>query len=183
MTVSKARSARRVTTPRSAAKQDAVAMLEADHAKVGAMFERFATMKADGVKKAALVAKICDELETHMDIEEEIFYPSVRAAIRAGDLMDEAGVEHESFKALIGQLRALKPGEGQYDARVTVLGEYLRHHVKEEQEQMFPKARKTQIDLVALADAMRARRRELLGGGSRTQELFALTLAYPGMMI
>jgi hypothetical protein len=107
----------------------------------------------------------------------------MRAALRDEALMDEAGVEHESFKTLIGQLRSLQPGEEQYAARVTVLGEYVKHHVKEEHGQMFPKARKTDVDLVALADAMRARRRELQDGDGRTQELFALTLAYPGMMV
>ncbi len=168
---------------RHAPREDAVTMLKNDHARVDELFKRFAALKSGGARKGALVAKICDELDVHMDIEEQIFYPGIRAAIGADALMDEAAVEHGSFKTLIEELRFLKPGDTQYDARVTVLAEYVRHHVKEEHEQMFPKARKTDIDLVALADAMRARKRDLVGPAARTQELFALSLAYPGMMV
>ena len=105
-------------------------------------------------RKSALVEKICSALEAHTAVEEEIFYPAVREAMRDEDLMDEADVEHDSAKALIAQLRAGHPGDDHYDATVMVLGEYIRHHVKEEHGEIFPKARKAKVDLKALGERM-----------------------------
>ena len=102
------------------------------------------------------------ELSVHTKVEEEIFYPAVREAIDDEDLMDEADVEHDGAKSLIAQLQAMKPGEDHYDAKVTVLGEYIDHHVKEEHEEMFPKARKAKVDSVQLGEQISARKKELL---------------------
>jgi hypothetical protein len=101
-------------------------------------------------------------------VEEEIFYPAVRAAIDDDDLMDEADVEHAGARELIAQLEDMEPGDDHYDAKVTVLGENVDHHVKEEQDEMFPKARKAKLDLAALGAAMLERKRELRAsdGGS-----------------
>jgi hypothetical protein len=140
---------------------DALALLADDHARVAQWFARFAKLRSDGPQKAALVLRICDAIELHARVEEEIFYPTVRALIGDDDLMDEAAVEHEAVKSLVEQLRALRPGDFHYDAKVTVLGEYVRHHVDEEQRQMFPKVRRTGIDLIALGRALKARRRQL----------------------
>ena len=117
----------------------------------------------------------------HARVEEELFYPSVRPAIGDDELMDEAAVEHHSLKTLVEQLRGMKPGGARYDATVTVLREYVKHHVKEEQDEMFPKVREMDLDLVALGRAIKTRKRQLKGE-SGSQGLLGLT-AFPGMMI
>jgi hemerythrin superfamily protein len=170
----------RPVSPRAAA-DNALAVLRADHDRVNELFTRFERLKSNGPQKAQLVERICDELELHTRIEDELFYPSVRPAIGDDDLMDEAQVEHESAKALIEQLRAMKPGDTLYDAKVKVLGEYVRHHVKEEQDEMFPKVEKIDLDLVALGRALKTRKRQLKGE-SEAQGLLGLA-AFPGMMI
>ena len=107
--------------------------------------------------------QICGLLKVHTTIEEEIFYPAARAALAAkgDDMLDEATVEHASAKALIAQLESASPGDQLYDAKLTVLGEYIKHHVKEEQEEMFPKCRKAKMDLRGLGAQMAARKAEL----------------------
>jgi hemerythrin-like domain-containing protein len=149
------------------AKKDAISILTEDHKKVKKMFTDFdKLMKSENKEeeKGALVEKICEELTVHTQIEEEIFYPAVRAAIADDDLMDEADVEHAGAKELIEQLENMQPGDDHYDARVTVLGENIDHHVKEEQDDMFPKAKKAKIDLAALGAQMLERRQELQEG-------------------
>ena len=98
----------------------------------------------------------------HTALEEEIFYPAVREAIDDEDLMNEAAVEHETARMLVEQLENMGPDDPNYFATFTVLGEYVRHHIKEEQGEMFPAARKAGLDLAALAERMQARRDELL---------------------
>lgn len=159
-TESRAQTGRRKSKPRAGG--DAVAMLKADHKKVEEMFKKFETMEDDGARKAELVKQICDELVVHTTIEEEIFYPAVRAAINDDDLMEEAEVEHDSAKALIDQLNGMQPGDERFQATVTVLGEYIQHHVKEEHKEMFPKAKKAKVDLQALGEEMAARKMELM---------------------
>ena len=106
--------------------------------------------------------RICKELKVHTQIEEEIFYPATRAALpKEDDLLDEAQVEHDGAKDLIRQLDAMKPEDDFFDAKVTVLGEYIKHHVKEEHEEMFPKVRKTKLDLRELGMRMAFRKQEL----------------------
>jgi hemerythrin-like domain-containing protein len=144
--------------------QDAIAMLTADHREVSDMFEQFEKL-TDRAKatKTKLVEKICTALIAHTTIEEEIFYPAVRAAIKEGDdMVDEAVVEHASAKDLIQQLQEMNPEEDLYDAKVKVLGEQIEHHVKEEEEEMFPQARKAGLDLVALGQEMAMRKQELI---------------------
>ena len=148
--------------------QDAISILTEDHKKVKAMFTDFEKLMNSGDKeeeKAALVATICEELTVHTQIEEEIFYPAVRAAIDDDDLMDEADVEHVGAKDLIAQLEQMEPGDDHYDAKVTVLGENVDHHVKEEQDEMFPKVKKADLDLAALGAQMLERRLELQARG------------------
>jgi hemerythrin superfamily protein len=143
---------------------DAIALLTADHKAVKALFKQFEELSGEDdadEQKATLVARICDELTVHAQIEEEIYYPAVRAAIEDDDLMDEADVEHESAKDLIAQLESMSPGDDHYDAKVTVLGEYIDHHVKEEESEMFSKARKADVDNAALGQEMATRKAEL----------------------
>ena len=139
---------------------DALALLKADHDLVQDLFDKFEKAKTDK-QKATLAEQICTELTIHAQIEEEIFYPAVREAIGEDDLMDEADVEHAGAKDLIAQIDASAPGEEHFDAKVTVLGEYIKHHVKEEQSEMFPKVRKADLDLKALGAEMDARKAEL----------------------
>jgi hemerythrin superfamily protein len=144
------------------ASQDAVALLKQDHKKVLDMFKEFEGMQENGSRKAALVKQICDELLVHTTLEEEIFYPAVRMAIEDDKLMDEAAIEHDSAKTLIDQLHGMEPGDERYDATVTVLGEYIQHHVNEEHKEMFPKAKKAKIDLRHLGEEIAARKEELM---------------------
>jgi len=148
--------------------KDAIAILSEDHKNVKTMFTDFTKlMKSEGKdeEKGALVEKICEEFTVHTQIEEEIFYPAVRAAIGDDDLMDEADVEHAGAKELIAQLEEMEPGDDHYDAKVTVLGENVDHHVKEEQDEMFPKAKKAKLDLAALGAQMLERKQELQATG------------------
>ncbi|MES2561096.1 MAG: hemerythrin domain-containing protein [Pseudomonadota bacterium] len=144
---------------------NAIALLTADHKKVKQLFKTFEKLKKDdaaGEEKSALVQEICRELSVHAQVEEEIFYPAVREAIDDEDLMDEADVEHAGAKSLIAQLKTMDPEDDHYDAKVTVLGEYIDHHVKEEQDEMFPKAKKRKVDIAALGQQIMKRKKELL---------------------
>lgn len=144
--------------------QDAIAILTADHKKVKKLFADFDKLKdtENDVDKASLVDQICNELKIHTELEEEIFYPAVRKAIDDGDLMDEALVEHAGAKDLIAQLEDASPEDDLYDAKVTVLGEQIDHHVKEEEGDMFPKAKKAKVDTEALGAMMLKRKAALM---------------------
>lgn len=144
--------------------QDAISLLKADHKAVEKLFKEFESLKEDEDmqdEKVDLVAQICKELKIHTQIEEEIFYPAARGSIEESDLLDEAKVEHASAKDLIEQLESMKPDEEYYDAKVTVLGEYVMHHVQEEEKEMFPKVKKTELDLQDLGEQMAQRKEDL----------------------
>ncbi len=144
----------------------AIALLMDDHQRVRQLFAEFKKLKdssgATDDQKAKLVAQVCQELLIHAQVEEEIFYPAVRAAIDDQDLMDEAAVEHAGAKDLIGQLLRMTPDEDLYDAKVTVLSESIEHHVKEEEGSMFPQARKAASLDPTLRDQLLQRKQELL---------------------
>jgi len=148
-------------TTNASGKQDAVALLVADHKKVTAMFKEFEHLKSQA-GKADLVEEICKELTIHMQIEEEIFYPAVKAALSDHELVPEANVEHVSVKDLIAQLEGQRPGSDEYDAKVKVMGELIEHHVKEEETDMFPKAKKSKLDLASLGSQMAERKHQLM---------------------
>ena len=151
------------TARKPAAKMDAIGMLVADHKKVQKAFKDFEELKKGGSKrgKSDIVRQTCADLTVHTKIEEEIFYPAARKAIKDADLMDEATVEHAGAKDLIAQLESMQPGDDLYDAKFTVLGESVNHHIREEQNEMFPKVRKTKLDLNALGEQMAQRKAEL----------------------
>ena len=161
------KSASKKKSASSRSPSDAIALLRADHRTVQELFKQFEKTRSDDRKKA-LAEQICTELTIHAQIEEEIFYPAARGAIRDEDLLDEATVEHQSAKDLIAQIEG-GAGEDLWEAKVTVLGEYINHHVKEEQNELFPKVQKTRLDLKALGEQMPARKMELMGdeGGSK----------------
>lgn len=142
---------------------DAIALLKADHRKVEDLFEKFESAK-DDTKKQAIAQKICNELKIHTAIEEEIFYPALEGKIEE-DTLAEAYVEHDGAKVLVNDIMAGSPADDYYDAKVKVLSEEIKHHVKEEEmpkEGMFAQARETDVDLVALGDKMLARKEELM---------------------
>jgi hemerythrin superfamily protein len=141
--------------------QDAIALLEADHREVERYFEQYKNAKSRADKKG-LATKICGALRVHAQIEEEIFYPAARKSTKDNDLLDEATVEHAGAKVLIAEIEAMQPGMPLYDAKVTVLGEQIQHHVKEEEGELFPKARESRLDLKALGKDMAARKAELM---------------------
>lgn len=151
----------RKTSPTVWKPQDAIALLKADHKKVSGLFAEFEATRSASRKKK-LVTQICTELTVHTQIEEEIFYPAVKAALKDKELVPEATVEHGSVKDLIAQVKGVEPDGEMYDARVKVMSEFVKHHVKEEQNQMFPKAKKTKLDMKALGAQMAARKEELL---------------------
>jgi hemerythrin-like domain-containing protein len=150
------------TRSRSAA---AIEMLKEDHDKVKKAFKEFEKMdRSDTESALQVVETVCQDLKVHTALEEEIFYPAVRAAIEDEDIMNEAAVEHETAKTLIEQLENMGADDPNYFATFTVLGEYVMHHAKEEESEMFPQAKKAKdLDLEALGEQMKARKEELMG--------------------
>ncbi len=144
-------------------KLDAIALLKADHRKVENLFKKFEGAKGADRKKA-LAQEICTELSIHATIEEEIFYPACKEAVEE-DKMDEAYVEHDGAKVMIAELLGSAPDKDFYDAKMKVLSEEIKHHVKEEErpaEGLFAKARDAGIDMDGLGDRLSARKEELL---------------------
>jgi len=140
----------------------AFAMLAKDHKAVNSLFKQYE--KGEDTEKRTILQSICAALTAHAKLEEEIFYPALRAAFgdEGVDLLDEATVEHATLKALIAELEDAEPGDALVDAKVTVLSEYVKHHVQEEEDEIFPKAKKTKaLDLDALGEEMAARKEEL----------------------
>lgn len=149
-------------TARSAARPaDAIKLLKDDHKEVKGYFKQYEELE-DEAEKQTLADKICLALTVHAQIEEEIFYPAAREAIDDDDLLDEAEVEHASAKQLIAEIQALKAGDRLFDAKVTVLGEYIDHHVEEEETEMFPESRDSDLDLKTLGEQLAARKAELM---------------------
>jgi hemerythrin superfamily protein len=153
---------RRQILSRQRAPNDALELLHSDHQQVEDLFAQFEKARTAD-RKERLAAQICSELKVHAQVEEEIFYPAARKALpRSRDLLDEATVEHGSAKALISQIEASEPRDPLFDANVLVLSEYIKHHVKEEESELFPQLRKADLDLVALGDAITERKAALM---------------------
>ena len=150
------------TDTKSKKVQEATALLRADHKLVDALFEEFENATTTA-KKRTLVQQICQELMIHAQIEEEIFYPVVKKALKDKDLIPEATVEHETLRHLITQLldENIADDKEMYNAKVKVLSEYVKHHVKEEQNELFPKVKKTNLDLHELGAQLQQRKEEL----------------------
>ena len=140
----------------------AISLLKKDHREVDSWFDEYEQLEADS-EKLALFNKIALALKVHTQIEEEIFYPEERGDIE-DDMLDEAYVEHAGAKNLIAEIEAMKPSEDFYDAKVKVLGEYIKHHVKEEEQPggLFSQAKKGDEDLDAMGERMKARKEELM---------------------
>ncbi|VWX48433.1 hemerythrin domain-containing protein [Novosphingobium sp. 9U] len=149
-------------TQRAAAKPaDAIKLLKDDHREVQKWFKDYDKLEDDTAKQE-LADRICLALTIHTQIEEEIYYPAAREAIDDDDLLDEAEVEHASAKQLIAEIQSMKAGDRLFDAKVTVLGEYVNHHVEEEEAEMFPESRDSDLDLKALGVQLAERKAELM---------------------
>jgi len=141
--------------------QDALALLKEDHRKVEKLFKDYESAKGEG-RKEKLARQISLELTIHTMIEEEIFYPACKGKIDE-DMLKEAYVEHDAAKLLMAEIEA---GNGEsddfFDAKVQVLGEQIDHHVKEEEDELFPEVRKADIDTKALGEQLASRKQELM---------------------
>lgn len=155
--------------------KDACDLLDADHRAVKKLFKQFDELTASKGRRAMesrreIALQICRELTVHAQIEEEIFYPALREAIRETDLLAEAEVEHATAKDLIAQIEAGDLDDEAFNARVKVLSEYIDHHVKEERNEIFPKARSAKrLDLTGMRDQLEARKEALLGAEAETE--------------
>jgi hemerythrin-like domain-containing protein len=148
-------------------RDDAIELLKQDHRKVEGLFKEFEKLKEeDEDATAQVIETACMELKIHDKIETEIFYPAVREQAEqeeVEDLLDEAEVEHETVRELIEKLEGMDPGDDKRSAHFTVLSEYVKHHVQEEEKEMFPKLRKLkELDLVAVGEEMKQRKSELM---------------------
>ena len=154
--------------PTSQRQKDVCDLLDADHKAIKKMFKDFDSLCESRARNAGqlrmdLAREICTELTIHTQLEEEIFYPALREAIKETDLLAEAEVEHQTAKDLIAQIQAAEMVDEAFDAKVKVLGEYIDHHVKEERNEIFPKARSAKkLDLVAMREEVEARKEALL---------------------
>lgn len=140
--------------------QDATVLLKADHKLVSTLFADYEATNSSS-KKKQLVDQICKELSIHAQVEEEIFYPAVQKALKDHELVPEAIVEHSTLKDLIAAVKGIEPNGDMYDAKIKVMSEYVKHHVKEEESEMFPEAKSTQLDLVKLGTLMSERNIQL----------------------
>ena len=136
-------------------------MLRADHQLVSKLFEEY-EKSSSTAKKMQIVSRICTELSVHAQLEEEIFYPAVKEALKDKELVPEAAVEHATLKDLIAQVEGIEPDGEMFDAKIKVLSEYVKHHVKEEQNEIFPKAKASKLDMVELGAQMASRKEEIL---------------------
>jgi len=140
----------------------AVRLLKQDHREVEGWFDEYEQLEEDD-EKLALFNKIALALKVHTQIEEEIFYPEERGQVE-DDMLDEAFVEHNGAKILIAEIEAMQPSDEYYDAKVKVLGEYIKHHVKEEEQPggIFAQAKKGDEDLEAMGERLKVRKEQLM---------------------
>ena len=157
----------RAASTRAPSTDDAIKLLMTDHKQVKALFKQYDELvdsEAGADEKEALAAQICQMLTVHATVEEELFYPAAREVLGEDEcLVDEADIEHASAKELIAQIEDSTPDDDHYDAKVKVLGEYIDHHVKEEEGEMFPKVKKAKLDTEALGAHLAARKEQLMG--------------------
>ena len=146
------------------APRDAIALLKQDHRTVSALFEEFE--KADEEEQATIAQRVCQLLTVHAQIEEELLYPAAKEAFEGEeedeDLVNEAEVEHGSAKELIAKIEAMSSDDEHFKATVTVLGEYIKHHVKEEEGELFPQLKKTDLDLKEIGSRLADRKFALM---------------------
>jgi hypothetical protein len=146
----------------SASGNDAFEVLEQDHREVEEWFDEYDELEKDDERKMELAEKICTALKVHAQIEEEIFYPRAREATKDDELIDEAVVEHATVKSLIGEIEEMEVGEELYDAKIRVLGEMVKRHIREEEEELFPELQSSKMDLEGVGKELAKRKDELV---------------------
>jgi hemerythrin superfamily protein len=152
---------------RTRKKDDAMELLKQDHREVETLFKEFEKLEQDGEEAVEqVIATACTELKIHDKIETEVFYPAIRE--QAGneeieDLLNEAEVEHTSVRNLIQTIESMDPADEKRTAHFTVLMEYVKHHVKEEEKEMFPKLKKLDVDFERIGQQLKERKAELMG--------------------
>jgi len=160
---------RRKSTRKTASRsrRDAISLLKADHRQVEGWFSSFEKTRSE-TRKQELASRICGALKVHTRIEEEIFYPAFLEMAQDEDIHHEAVVEHDGAKKLIAEIEAATPADEYFDAKVTVLSEMIKHHVKEEEQPggMFAKAKKSDMDLAELGKRMATRKKQLMNSSS-----------------
>ena len=162
------------STARSS-RQDAISLLKADHRQVEAWFKQFDNTESKQ-RKGTLAGRICEALKVHTTIEEELFYPAFLQATDDQEIHHEAEVEHNGAKKLIAEIEDSNPDDEYFDAKVTVLREMIKHHVKEEEQPggMFAEARRSDMDLESLGAQLQARKQELQNGENRWERVAEL---------
>jgi len=143
---------------------DALELLAADHLAVRQLFDTYRSLaghEASGGRRRAVAEQACMRLTIHAKLEEELFYPAAREAVRDDDLLDALDVEHACVRDLVCQILAMGPDEELYDAKVTVLGQYVLKHIEEEERELFPRLRHSGVDLALMAQRLAERRQEL----------------------
>lgn len=174
--------ASRTARPAARRSKDALAFLKQDHRTVEALFKQFEEA-TDGRTRSSLMRRIAQALTVHAQIEEEILYPAARQELEDHDLLNEAQVEHDSAKKLIAEIEQMRPSEQLYKAKVTVLKEYVKHHVKEEERELFPLLKKCDLDLEAMGEELANRHQELMKGSSAARSRARRTGAETGMQL
>jgi hemerythrin-like domain-containing protein len=155
--------ARSTQTRSTDSPRDAIALLKQDHRTVSALFDEFE--KADEEEQSAIAQRVCQLLTVHATIEEELLYPAAKQAFEdeeEEDLVNEAEVEHASAKELIAKIEGMSNDDERFKATVKVLGEYIKHHVKEEENELFPQLKKTEVDLKDLGSRLAERKFALM---------------------
>jgi len=141
--------------------QDAITLLDQDHEKVEELFERFESLDENSAEREEIIEMACMELTIHARLEEQIFYPALRKALGETELLDEAEVEHMTAKDLISQIRLMNSNDRLYAAKFMVLAEYVKHHVEEERNEIFPEAKRSGLDLEAMGQELAQRKEQL----------------------
>ena len=139
-------------------------MLKDDHEKAKKLFEDFES--AEGRERGEIAKTAIQELEIHADLEERLIYPAIRAEVDAADMMNEAIEEHHLVHVLIAELKKLKPGDEKFQAKFSVLSELVKHHIEEEEGEMFPTAEECDIDWESLEASVMKRKETLLAKAS-----------------
>ncbi len=178
-----AKAKKKVASRAVASRADAIALLKADHRQVEKWFSQFESTRSNE-RKEKLASQICQALKVHTQIEAEIFYPAFLEATEDTSMHHEAEVEHDAAKKLIGEIEGSGPDDEYYDAKVTVLSEMIKHHVKEEEKRggMFTKARESDMDLQSLGEQLAQRKKQLMGDASTSPRMAARRPREPGVL-
>lgn len=143
--------------------QDAITLLETEHREAEELFKKYETAKKAGKteEKYEIARQVCAALLIHMQVEEALFYPAVRVVINKKDLVDESIIEHRGAKAVINELGLIAADNAMFDTKVEALNEQIQHHVNEEEGELFPRVKNTELDLYKLGKRMQEKKEQL----------------------